>query len=327
MNARNEVERSPSAARNVWIPLMLRLGPKLGLSRQIVRSAFKRMNSRKLKQRAFAGYEPSEHDVIVATFAKSGTNWMMQIAQQIAHLGDAEFDHIHDLIPWPDTPVPVPISLADTSVRLQSPTGLRVIKTHLETEFVPYSEKATYLTVLRDPKDVLVSSYYFLGGMMGVLNHLSIDDWFEIFIRPESLAASWARHTASFWGWRDRPNVLVLNFRVIRDEPRASIERVAAMMGVTLPDDKLEQVIERSSFDYMKEHESQFSPPKLPYMKESDRPLMLRRGTTGESDELLSQVQQAAVDRLCQAELERLGSDFPYADAFDVVSDSAKPAT
>jgi hypothetical protein len=33
-----------------------------------------------------------------APFGKSGTHWMMRIAQQIAHRGEAEFDHIHDLV-------------------------------------------------------------------------------------------------------------------------------------------------------------------------------------------------------------------------------------
>jgi len=321
MAAKIGVERSLSMGRKFWLPLVLRFGRHLGLSRQIVQLGFKQMNSRASKQRAFGNYEPTEHDVIVATFAKSGTNWMMQIAQQIAYLGDAEFDHIHDLIPWPDTPVPLPVDLTDETAREQSPTGLRIIKTHLETEFVPYSEKATYLTVLRDPEEVLVSSYYFMGGIMGVLNHLTIDDWFEIFMRPGSMATFWAVHAASFWKWRNRSNVLVLNFAVIKDQPRESIERAAAMMGVELSEAMLQKVIERSSFTYMKEHESQFAPPMLPFMKESDRPLMVRRGTSGKSDELLSRAQQAEVDRFCQAELERLGSDFPYADTYDVIAD------
>ena len=49
--------------------------------------------------------------------------------------------------------------------------------------------------------------------------------------------------------------------------------------------------------------------------------LMVRRGESGGSEELLSRQQQAAIDRLCQAELLRLGSDFPYAKAFEVVAD------
>jgi hypothetical protein len=75
------------------------------------------------------------------------------------------------------------------------------------------------------------------------------------------------------------------------------------------------------SFAYMQAHESQFAPPLFPGMKEAERPLMVRRGKSGASDELLSRSQQAAIDRLCRAELTRLGSDFPYAEMFEVVEE------
>ena len=39
------------------------------------------------------------------TYAKSGTNWMMQIAHQLIYHGKGEYDHLHDLVPWPDTTV------------------------------------------------------------------------------------------------------------------------------------------------------------------------------------------------------------------------------
>src|SRR5215471_4515279 len=47
----------------------------------------------------FPNYEPGEHDVLVCAYFKSGTNWTMQIATQIAYRGAAEFEHIHDLVP------------------------------------------------------------------------------------------------------------------------------------------------------------------------------------------------------------------------------------
>jgi len=299
--------------------LFAEIAKRFGLSKLLVRTMFKRISSPQTKARAFAGYRPTEHDVFVATFGKSGTNWMMQIAQQIAHLGRAEFDHIHDVVPWPDAPSGGPIPLSDPGPLESSPTRLRVIKTHLETAFVPYHEKASYLTVLRDPKEVVVSSYYFLGGILGVLNRVSIDDWFELFVRSGSMASSWVAHTAGFWEWRNRPNALMLNFAEVGRAPRASIERVAATLGVVLSDAQLEMVVERSSIEYMKAHESQFAPPQSPFSR-GEPTRMVRRGVSGGSDELLTRAQQAEIDRVCQAGLVALGSDFPYATQFQVVT-------
>src|SRR5690349_22250630 len=46
----------------------------------------------------FKGYEPTEHDVFVVTYVKSGTNWMMQLAHQLLFHGRGEFDHIHSVV-------------------------------------------------------------------------------------------------------------------------------------------------------------------------------------------------------------------------------------
>ena len=39
------------------------------------------------------------------TYAKSGTNWMMQIAHQLIYHGNGEYDHLHEIVPWPDTTI------------------------------------------------------------------------------------------------------------------------------------------------------------------------------------------------------------------------------
>ena len=36
------------------------------------------------------------------TYAKSGTNWVMQIVWQLIHHCEKDFDHIHSVAPWPD---------------------------------------------------------------------------------------------------------------------------------------------------------------------------------------------------------------------------------
>ena len=65
-------------------------------------SAMAAQGRRRAQENPFVPTRQPEHDVIVMTFPKSGTNWMMQIAHQLIHHGRGEYDHIHDIVPWPD---------------------------------------------------------------------------------------------------------------------------------------------------------------------------------------------------------------------------------
>ena len=92
----------------------------------------------------------------------------MHIAVQIAHRGRAEFEHIHDLVPWLELPPRsrFAVPLSDDSLLESAPTQLRVIKTHLPMKALGHSAQARYIWVVRDPKDVFVSSYFFVRAIM-----------------------------------------------------------------------------------------------------------------------------------------------------------------
>lgn len=274
--------------------------------------------------RVFKDYEPTAHDVFVSTFAKSGTNWMMQIAHQIAFRGAGDYEHIHDVISWPDFIEKgkrrISISIDDERVQKASPTGLRIIKTHLAADFVPYSKEARYLIVVRDPKEVFVSSYFFAAGAAGpIMPRPAV--WFELFLTekfPLNFGKTWAEHTAGYWALKNEPNVLLLSFLAMKRDLSGAVRQVADLMDVELTDSEMNAVVERSSFEYMSGIENRFTPmPKdmLPWGKGLT---MMRSGKTGNSKEMLSLEQQRQIDRHFQAELERLGSDFPYATFFQL---------
>lgn len=296
---------------------------KLGLRRQGV-SVFTRIQqSPRIKRSAFQGYQPTARDVLVCTYSKSGTNWMMQIAYQIASRGQGTYEHIHDVVPWPDAPMPSIVSLHDDATYAE-PTGLRVIKTHLESQHVPYSSAAKYIIVTRDPKEAFVSSYFFSRGMMPTATMVSVDEWLDLFVTNQFQYGSWAEHLAGYWRWRDRPNVLWLRFDELLADLPGAVRRVAVLMGVELTDDELALVVEKSSFAYMKAIDHKFVPQPPPLIKV--RQVMLRNGRSGQASELITPAQQAAIDRFAQSELRRFDSDFPYAEMFTTVQEPSLAA-
>ena len=80
--------------------------------------------------------------------------------------------------------------------------------------------------------------------------------------------------------------------------------------------DEREAVVHRSSYEYMKAHGRQFDTIGLSPPWATPQGARVRRGRSGAADELLSAADQQRIDDYWRAELVRLGSDFPYDQAF-----------
>jgi len=100
----------------------------------------------------------------------------------------------------------------------------------------------------------------------------------------------------------------------MKHNPRASIQRMADLMQVTLTEEQMEKVVEKSSFEYMKTHEEKLVPPSVIFRNDQGR--VIGSGKAGGAAEFISAEQQSRIDDLALSELSRLGSDFPYAELF-----------
>jgi len=271
---------------------------------------------RNIAQNPFRGYTPGEQDVFVMTYPKSGTNWMLQIAYQLIHHGEGEFDHIHSVVPWPDAVVSsrtmrnyaIPLKLA-TAWRT-APERKRLIKTHLNWELLPYSKEARYIAVVRDPKDVFVSLYIFVRENLLGRATPSVGAFYRAFLEGKSLTGSWAVNAAGYWAQRRRPNVLVVSFASMKRDLEATVRRVAGFLEIRVSDEVIREVCRKSSFDYMKSIDERFAPYRGAAWR--SKTFMLRTGKQGGSSTLLTPERQCEMDAVFIAELQRLGSDLPY---------------
>lgn len=324
---RRFVRYQPSAAVRFAMGAMIYgvVGPfvwglqKAGLAERF----FRRINDRQMRvfaeKNPFRGYVPGRQDVFVATYAKSGTNWMMQIVHQLIYHGLGDFDHIHSVVPWPDTQLMPPIMrryaipLQDARDWETSPERKRVIKTHFNWDLLPHSEDARYIMVIRDPKDIFVSGYFFIrDGLMGAAMP-SVDTWYKLFLSDG--LGSWPVNTAGYWAQRERANVLIVSFRSMKRDLKRAVSEIAKFLDIRAPESVIDLVCEKSSFEYMKGIDHKFRMGKMvPWLPEG---AMIRKGKQGGSAELLTRERQREMDAHFKAELQRLGSDFPYEEFCD----------
>ncbi len=264
----------------------------------------------------FGDYKPTPHDVFACVYYKSGTNWLLQIATEIIHRGRAEFHHIHDLVPWPDAHEPTyAVPLSDDKAWKNSPTGLRVVKTHRKLDEVPFSPESRYICVVRDPKDVCVSSYHFMRNIgMGPMAH-SVETWVEYTFTPAFPFCKWADHVNSYWQVRHHENVLFMTYEEMKKDLPETVRKIAAFLKIELTPDEFAEVVRKSGFAYMKQIEKKFETGMImPWSKPEGA--LVRRGERGVSNELLTPEQQWRIDEYWRGELKRLGCDFPYDEAF-----------
>src|SRR4028119_1859912 len=94
-------------------------------------------------------------DIIIATYAKSGTTWMQQIVAQMLFGPDPDLE-VAEMSPWLDLRVP-PKEVKLPMVEAQA--HRRFLKTHLPLDALVFSPEAKYIYIGRDGRDVVWSMY------------------------------------------------------------------------------------------------------------------------------------------------------------------------
>ena len=92
------------------------------------------------------GFPFREGDIVIGTWAKSGTTWTQQIVSQLVFSG-AENIPVMDVAPWVDMR---PIPVQDVYNLVEAQIHRRFVKTHLPADALKMSPKAKYIFLARD---------------------------------------------------------------------------------------------------------------------------------------------------------------------------------
>jgi peroxiredoxin len=244
---------------------------------------------------------PRPDDIFIVTYPRSGTTWMQMILYQLTD-GNMDIPHIAERCPWFERSVR---SAQDFEQR-KSP---RVFKSHLSFDKIPKGP-GRYLYVARDGRDVAVSYYNLYRNYNGYKGAFA--EFFEEFMNGKLHYGSWFKHVSGWWKHRNDLNVLFLTYEELQRDLEACIRRIIAFCHLEVPAERLPVILERCSFDFMKQHETKFD-PALEVLWEQGTQLnsFLRTGRTGEGARELTAEQQVRFDQAYRVLLEPKGFAWP----------------
>uniref|UniRef100_A0A8C8UF15 Sulfotransferase n=1 Tax=Peromyscus maniculatus bairdii TaxID=230844 RepID=A0A8C8UF15_PERMB len=151
-----------------------------------------------------------DEDTVILSYPKSGTNWLIETVCLIQTKGNPKWIQsvpVWKRSPWIETQKGLPI--------LINKEGPRLMSSHLPFHLFPKSffrSKAKVIYIIRNPRDVLVSAYFFRHKINLIDNPESLATYFEWFLKGNVSYGSWFEHTRNWLSMRDNDNFLLLSY-------------------------------------------------------------------------------------------------------------------
>ncbi|KAM5133151.1 sulfotransferase 2A1-like [Callospermophilus lateralis] len=259
---------------------------------------------------AGAQFVLKDKDTVLVTYPKSGSHWVIEILCLIHSKGDTKWIQsvpIWERSPWLES---------NKGCRLlKEREGPRLLASHLPFHLFPtslFTSKAKVICIMRNPKDVLMSGYYFWTMTKLCKKPESLEQYFQWFMEGNVPYGSWFEHIRGWMSMRDRENVLLLSYEELQKDPRSAIEKIAQFLGKKLNPEELDSVLKNSSFQVMKENKMSNLEMLLEEFS-SKHFKITRKGIVGDWKNHLTVAQAEALDKVYQEKMAGFPKDlFPW---------------
>ena len=167
--------------------------------------------------------------------------------------------------------------------------------------------------MLRNPKDTLVSYFYFyhnrlsLGGFNG-----SWQDFFKMIRNNELGWGGYFDHVAEWYEFnKHRENSMVLVYEELKKDLRRGVKQLAEFLKKDVSDEVVDIITTRTTYENMVVDE------KLPgvilnKLGSTGRSKYMRKGEIGDWKQHFNEEQNLFVDGRCKEKLQPLGIEFIY---------------
>lgn len=260
-----------------------------------------------------------DDDIIIATWAKSGTTWTQQIVGQLIFDGQEALP-VADMSPWLDFVLPPP-EAGPELVKTQK--HRRFVKTHLPLDALTFSPRAKYLYVGRDGRDAAWSMHNHHANFTADFypqfnnNPRKGPDPGPRLTPPNPDVVEYFRewlywggypwwpfweNVRTWWAARNLPNVMLVHFANLKADMPGQMRRIAEFLDIRIDEKRWPTIVEHCTFDYMKNN-AQYSAPLGGALWEGGAKTFINKGTNGRWKDRLTADDLRAYEERARAEL------------------------
>ncbi|XP_068616394.1 sulfotransferase family 2, cytosolic sulfotransferase 3 [Brachionichthys hirsutus] len=251
-----------------------------------------------------------DEDVVAVTYPKSGTVWMQEILPLVLNGGD--LTPIQTIPNWDRVPWLEEKRLALVVDNLASP---RALVSHFPYHLMPpsfHASKAKVIYVMRNPKDVLVSSYYFHQMASFLHDPGSFDEFMASFLEGKVLFGKWTDHVKSWKNTELGDRIMYITYEDMVQDLPAALRRMSDFLGRNLSEEVIQKIAEHCSFKAMQDNNMSNFKLVPKELLDSDKSPFLRKGIVGDWKNHFTSEQLPTFTSVLRKEMEKETFSLPW---------------
>ncbi|XP_047318819.1 flavonol sulfotransferase-like [Impatiens glandulifera] len=274
-------------------------------------------------------FQPHPNEIILCSAPKAGTTWLKALAFSILTRSKNTLNNLEPNPLLSSTPHEcVPFLEVDLFQKKQTQyPQIPLIATHLPYVSLPKSittnSTCRIVYISRDPKDVVVSMWHFIGNIKTCKNNeesaiFPLERAVELFCEGISKNGPYWDHVLGYWkASLEQPDrVLFLKYENLKSDTKVWVKRLAEFMGFPFSseeviEDAIQKVVDLCSFENLSNLEvnknaefNLFSTVKVKNNK------YFRKGEVGDWKTCLSEEDRKKIDRISEEKLKDSGLTF-----------------
>lgn len=225
----------------------------------------------------------------LVSYPKSGNTWVRFLLANYLHSGSVDFDNIQEIIP-------------EYNVNPITQNSTHFFKSHESYN----SSYQNVIYVVRDPRDMIVSFYYYRLNANIINSDTSIQEYIYSFLSNPGKFGQWNEHVRSWYEMKDHINILFVKYEDLVNDVTNEFLRILEFVNLPKEKYKLIKAIRSSDFQNLRLAERKSSHPVIKKIK-SNNSYFTRKGRVGDYARYFDKKNLSLVEKIYKDEMKLFG--------------------